>query len=46
MHSALSWINLPNRVTYSTSKAATWSLTNGLRLLLGWVYTSRSLTQE
>ncbi|MGQ8706709.1 SDR family oxidoreductase [Serratia sp. TSA_198.1] len=34
MHSALSWINLPNTVTYSASKAAAWSLTNGLRLRL------------
>lgn len=34
MHSALSWINLPNTVTYSASKAAAWSLTNGLRLKL------------
>jgi len=34
MHSALSWINLPNSVTYSASKAAAWSLTNGLRLIL------------
>lgn len=34
MHSALSWINLPNTVTYSASKAAVWSLTNGLRLQL------------
>lgn len=35
MHSALSWINLPNTITYSASKAAVWSLTNGLRLQLG-----------
>ncbi|MCO4876570.1 SDR family oxidoreductase [Paraburkholderia caribensis] len=34
MHSALSWINLPNTITYSASKAAVWSLTNGLRLQL------------
>lgn len=34
MHSALSWINLPNTVSYSASKAAAWSLTNGLRLNL------------
>lgn len=34
MHSALSWINLPTTVTYSASKAAAWSLTNGLRLRL------------
>ena len=34
MHSALSWINLPNTITYSASKAAAWSLTNGLRLQL------------
>ncbi len=34
MHSALSWINLPNTVTYSARKAAAWSLTNGLRLQL------------
>jgi NAD(P)-dependent dehydrogenase (short-subunit alcohol dehydrogenase family) len=34
MHSALSWINLPNTITYSASKAALWSLTNGLRLQL------------
>ncbi|MDO7897502.1 SDR family oxidoreductase [Pseudomonas citrulli] len=34
MHSALSWVNLPNTVTYSASKAAAWSLTNGLRLQL------------
>lgn len=34
MHSALSWINLPNTLTYSASKAAAWSLTNGLRLRL------------
>jgi NAD(P)-dependent dehydrogenase (short-subunit alcohol dehydrogenase family) len=34
MHSALSWVNLPNSVTYSASKAAAWSLTNGIRLLL------------
>jgi len=34
MHSVLSWINLPNTVTYSASKAAVWSLTNGLRLQL------------
>ncbi|MGY2897324.1 SDR family oxidoreductase [Deinococcus sp. UYEF24] len=29
--STLSWINLPTLATYSTSKAAAWSLTNGLR---------------
>lgn len=34
MHSALSWVNLPGTVTYSASKAAAWSLTNGLRLHL------------
>ncbi|WP_018013460.1 SDR family oxidoreductase [Teredinibacter turnerae] len=34
IHSALSWINLPNTLTYSASKAAVWSLTNGLRLRL------------
>ncbi|QJW56476.1 3-alpha-hydroxycholanate dehydrogenase (NADP(+)) [Serratia plymuthica] len=34
MHSALSWVNLPNTVTYSASKAAAWSITNGLRLRL------------
>ncbi|ARB27401.1 SDR family oxidoreductase [Pseudomonas tolaasii] len=34
MHSALSWVNLPNTITYSASKAAVWSLTNGLRLQL------------
>jgi len=34
MHSALSWINLPATLTYSASKAAAWSLTNGLRLRL------------
>lgn len=34
MHSALSWVNFPNTVTYSASKAAAWSLTNGMRLLL------------
>jgi len=34
MHSALSWVNLPDTVTYSASKAAAWSLTNGLRLHL------------
>ncbi|MCP2072606.1 UNVERIFIED_ORG: NAD(P)-dependent dehydrogenase (short-subunit alcohol dehydrogenase family) [Pseudomonas lini] len=34
MHSALSWVNLPGTLTYSASKAAAWSLTNGLRLQL------------
>lgn len=34
MHSVLSWINLLNTITYSASKAAVWSLTNGLRLQL------------
>lgn len=34
MHSALSWVNLPNSITYSASKAAAWSITNGLRLHL------------
>lgn len=34
MHSTLSWINWPNTTTYSASKAAVWSLTNGLRLQL------------
>ena len=29
--SVLSWVNLPNFATYSASKAAAWSLTNGLR---------------
>jgi NAD(P)-dependent dehydrogenase (short-subunit alcohol dehydrogenase family) len=29
--SALSWISLPGAATYSTSKSATWSLSNGLR---------------
>lgn len=29
--SVLSWINLPGAATYSASKAAAWSLTNGLR---------------
>ena len=29
--SILSWLNLPNASTYSASKAAAWSLTNGLR---------------
>jgi NAD(P)-dependent dehydrogenase (short-subunit alcohol dehydrogenase family) len=29
--SALSWVNLPTSATYSASKAAAWSLTNGLR---------------
>jgi NAD(P)-dependent dehydrogenase (short-subunit alcohol dehydrogenase family) len=29
--SALSWINLPGAATYSVSKAAAWSVTNGLR---------------
>ncbi|MBT2326159.1 SDR family oxidoreductase [Variovorax paradoxus] len=29
--SALSWISLPSVATYSTSKSATWSLSNGLR---------------
>jgi short-subunit dehydrogenase len=29
--SVLSWISLPGGGTYSASKAAAWSLTNGLR---------------
>jgi NAD(P)-dependent dehydrogenase (short-subunit alcohol dehydrogenase family) len=29
--SALSWVNLPGTALYSASKAAAWSLTNGLR---------------
>jgi NAD(P)-dependent dehydrogenase (short-subunit alcohol dehydrogenase family) len=29
--SVLSWLNLPQAATYSVSKAAAWSLTNGLR---------------
>jgi NAD(P)-dependent dehydrogenase (short-subunit alcohol dehydrogenase family) len=29
--SALSWISFPSVATYSTSKSATWSLSNGLR---------------
>lgn len=29
--SVLSWLNLPGAATYSVSKAATWSVTNGLR---------------
>ncbi len=29
--SVLSWLNLPSVATYSASKAAAWSLTNGLR---------------
>jgi short-subunit dehydrogenase len=29
--SVLSWLNLPQAATYSASKAAAWSLTNGLR---------------
>jgi NAD(P)-dependent dehydrogenase (short-subunit alcohol dehydrogenase family) len=29
--SVLSWVNLPSAATYSTSKSAAWSLTNGLR---------------
>jgi NAD(P)-dependent dehydrogenase (short-subunit alcohol dehydrogenase family) len=29
--SALSWVNLPGAATYSVSKAAAWSVTNGLR---------------
>jgi len=29
--SALSWVSLPNLATYSASKAAAWSLTNGMR---------------
>jgi len=32
--SALSWINRPGVATYSVSKAAAWSLTNGLRQAL------------
>ena len=32
--SALSWISLPRSSTYSASKAAAWSLTNGLRVEL------------
>jgi short-subunit dehydrogenase len=29
--SALSWVSFPSSSTYSVSKAAAWSLTNGLR---------------
>ncbi|MDB5046299.1 MAG: family oxidoreductase [Deinococcus sp.] len=29
--SVLSWVNVPGAATYSVSKAAAWSLTNGLR---------------
>lgn len=29
--SVLSWVNLPSAATYSVSKAAAWSVTNGLR---------------
>ena len=29
--SALSWVNFPSSATYSASKSAAWSLTNGLR---------------
>jgi NAD(P)-dependent dehydrogenase (short-subunit alcohol dehydrogenase family) len=29
--SALSWVNMPKHGTYSVTKAAAWSLTNGLR---------------
>jgi short-subunit dehydrogenase len=29
--SVLSWLNLPQAATYSASKSASWSLTNGLR---------------
>lgn len=29
--SVLSWLNIPTAATYSTTKAAAWSLTNGLR---------------
>jgi len=29
--SVLSWVNIPSAATYSTSKSAAWSLTNGLR---------------
>jgi short-subunit dehydrogenase len=29
--SALSWVNIPTSATYGASKAAAWSLTNGLR---------------
>ncbi|MBT2300288.1 SDR family oxidoreductase [Variovorax paradoxus] len=29
--SALSWVSLPGAATYSTTKSATWSLSNGLR---------------
>jgi NAD(P)-dependent dehydrogenase (short-subunit alcohol dehydrogenase family) len=32
--SALSWISFPRSSTYSASKAAAWSLTNGLRVAL------------
>jgi NAD(P)-dependent dehydrogenase (short-subunit alcohol dehydrogenase family) len=32
--SVLSWLNLPGAATYSVSKAAAWSATNGLRLEL------------
>lgn len=33
--SALSWVNMPQHGTYSITKAAAWSLTNGLRNELG-----------
>lgn len=29
--SALSWVNMPGAATYAVSKAAAWSMTNGLR---------------
>jgi len=32
--SVLSWISVPGAATYSISKAATWSMTNGVRLAL------------
>jgi len=32
--SVLSWISVPGGATYSASKAATWSMTNGLRIAL------------
>ena len=32
--SVLSWISIPGGATYSISKAATWSMTNGVRIAL------------
>ncbi|WP_137174044.1 SDR family oxidoreductase [Massilia sp. HP4] len=32
--SVLSWISIPGGATYSMSKAATWSMTNGVRIAL------------